>query len=239
LATSTSGDAAAARSTDGATILWDESARADPAPARAQQAPVAIPAGQVLLQDDFSNPSSGWDVGDHSGGRSGYVDGEYFVIAMPDGSGVRFGFRSEVARDFVAEVDARLTGGRQGEAVYLGVRLARAQPGVPGGYVRLIVGPVTGRVVLGLNTWDGSQWSSRVLAETNDHPSIRRGTETNRLGLKAKGGTFVGYVNGQEVLAGEDGTFGEGGLVLGVIGTQRSTTEARFDNFTVSELPAE
>ena len=47
----------------------------------------AIPASKVIHTDDFSDPSSGWDVGAHSGGRSGYDDGEYRVVAEPHGVG--------------------------------------------------------------------------------------------------------------------------------------------------------
>lgn len=199
-----------------------------------------IAVGNVVLTDDFSNQNSGWDVSTHSGGRSAYDNGEYQVVAEPQGVGVRFGYRSEVARDFVVEVNARLPEGRDDAAVYLGVRFKSTMGNTPGGYVRLIVGPNQRRAVLGVNTWDGSSWSSPRLAEASDISAINRGSETNRLGLKVKGTSFVAYVNGTEVLAAEDGTYPDGGgLVLGVIGPRGTATEARFDDLVVSELAAE
>ena len=199
-----------------------------------------IPVGNAVMTDDFSNPQSGWDVSTHSGGRSAYDNGEYQVVAEPQGVGVRFGYRSEAARDFVVEVNARLPEGRDDTAVYLGVRFKSTAGNAPGGYVRLIVGPNQRRAVLGVNTWNGSSWSSPRLAETTDHPAIHQGSEPNRLGLKVKGTTFVAYVNGTEVLAAEDGTYPDGGgLVLGVIGPRGTATEARFDDLVVSELTGE
>lgn len=210
---------------------------------RAQEIPdgqsLPIPAGKLLTSDDFSDRSSGWDVNAHSGGRSEYDNGEYVVVAESHGVGVRFGSRSEVARDFVVEVDSRLPGGQEVESVYLGVRLNPAGSGVPGGYVRLAVTPARARAVLGLNTWDGSRWGFTGLAEVNDHPAIRPGSATNRLGMTVRGSSFVAYVNGQEVLTAESGTYTNGGLALGVIGRQGSRTEARFDNLVVSELTGE
>src|SRR5215212_9793357 len=63
--------------------------------------PVPIPAGKVLLSDDFSNPGSGWFVTETQFGRCGYDNGEYFVALVPTGVGVTFCSRREIARDFV------------------------------------------------------------------------------------------------------------------------------------------
>lgn len=212
-------------------------------PAVAQEQPSAesppIPAGKVLLTDDFSSPTSGWFASDQPVGLQAYENGEYRVVAKVPGGPVRIGSRREVARDFVVEVDARLPSGKEGEAAILGVRFVGAPPGAPGGFMRFQVRPADGRVALGLNTWDGSAWGGRLLAEANDHPAIRRGTTVNRLGMKVHGTSFVAYVNGQEIFSVEDGTFMGGGLVLGVAGPEGADTEARFDNLVVSELTGE
>ena len=209
----------------------------------AQDPPAAerpsIPAGQVLLTDDFSNPSSGWFAADQPVGLLAYDNGEYRVMARIPGGPVRIGARSEVARDFVVEVDARLPGGNEGEAAILGVRFAGAPPGRPGGFMRLQVRPAEQRAWLMLNTWDGSAWSVRTLREAANSTAIRPGSEVNRLGLQVRGTSFVAYVNGQELFSIDDETFTGGGLVLGVAGPEGSETEARFDNLVVSELAGE
>jgi hypothetical protein len=105
--------------------------------------------------------------------------------------------------------------------------------------MRLSVRPAIGRVRLGINTFDNGNWNPRVLAEAEDHPAVNRGTATNRLGLKVLGQSFVGYVNGQEVVRVDDGTFADGNLGLEVAGPRGATTEARFDNLVVSELGGE
>ena len=207
-------------------------------PARSQE-PLSVPVGDLIASDDFSDAASGWDVSTHSGGRSGYDNGEYRVVAEANGVGVRFGFRSELAKDFVVQVDARLPAGQEQAAVYVGVRQKPGGNNMPGGYVRLTVAPSTGRAVLGLNTWTGTAWTFSPLSEVQSHPAIRGGSETNRIGFAVRDSQFVAYVNGQEILSANDATYTDGGLVLGVIGPRGSETEARFDNLTVNALPAE
>ena len=210
----------------------------------AQEQPAAesspIPAGKVLLTDDFSNSSSGWFASDQPVGLQAYDNGEYQVVARIPGGPVRIGTRpQEIARDFVVEIDARVPNGAEGGAAILGVRFAGAPRGAPGGFMRFQVSPSDGRAVLGLNTWDGSAWGGQRLAEANDHPAIRRGDVVNRLGWKVHGTSFVAYVNGQEIFSVDDGTYTGGGLVLGVAGPQGADTEVRFDNLVVSELAGE
>jgi hypothetical protein len=90
--------------------------------AQADTAPAPIPAGKVLLTDDFSNTGSGWFVAEYPFGKCGYDNGEYQLITSPAGSGVIFCSRPEVARDFVVEIDAWLPGGGDEEAASLLVR---------------------------------------------------------------------------------------------------------------------
>ena len=105
--------------------------------------------------------------------------------------------------------------------------------------MRLQIRPSEGRAWIGPNIWDGTRWNYQPVAETIDHPAIRRGSTVNRLGVKVHGSTFIAYVNGQEILRVDDSMFTGGGLVLGVVGSQGADAEARFDNLVVSELAGE
>jgi len=199
-----------------------------------------IPAGKVVLVDEFTDPTSGWLVSDFPGGQQAYDNGEYRVVARAPGGPIRIGWREqEVARDFVVEVDAWLPRGNEGESVTLGVRFVGARSGMPGGVMRFQVRPSEGRAWFGPNIWDGARWNHRPIVETADHPAIRRGSAVNRLGVKVHGSSYVAYVNGQEILHVDDGTFTGGGLVLGAAGPQGADTEARFDNLVIRELSGE
>ena len=41
--------------------------------------------GDILFSDSFADETSGWEIGDYSGGRVGYWNGEYFVTSLGDG----------------------------------------------------------------------------------------------------------------------------------------------------------
>ncbi len=66
---------------------------------------VAPPPSNVLLQDDFSDPASGWEVGDYQEGSVGYKDGSYFVISTTNGS-TMWGVANRSFTDTSVEVDA-------------------------------------------------------------------------------------------------------------------------------------
>jgi hypothetical protein len=57
--------------------------------------------------------------------------------------------------------------------------------------------------------------------------------------MKVLGSTFVGYVNGQEVLRAEDDSMPDGNIALEMIGPSGNSTEARFDNLVISQIGAE
>ena len=115
-------------------VAWGSAVGAQDMPAAERP---SIPAGKVLLTDDFSNPGSGWLVNDVPGGQQAYDNGEYRVVARVPGGPVRIGWREQdVARDFVVEVDAWLPNGNEGESVTLGVRFMGSRSGTPGGVMR-------------------------------------------------------------------------------------------------------
>lgn len=75
------------------------------------QEPTPPPDANVLFQDDFSDPDSGWDVktgeegGYDTGGRAGYESGIYFIISNKHGS-PELGSANRYFNDVVIDVDA-------------------------------------------------------------------------------------------------------------------------------------
>ena len=61
-----------------------------PVQAKPEIQPYLPQQGEILFQDDFSDPNSGWDVRSGEGemfgpGSIGYKDGVYFIISNPHG----------------------------------------------------------------------------------------------------------------------------------------------------------
>lgn len=209
-----------------------------PGAATAQQTMAPTPAGAVLYSDDLSGPGTGWNVFSNQFGECLFDNGEYVIRNRANG-GVHFTTHDEIARDFVVEVDVRMSDPSDEQGASLLVRSPVIGPFAVRGYMRLSMRPATGLVRFGVNTNDNGNWSYRLITELTDHPAVNRGSATNRLGLKVLGSSFIAYVNGQEVLRTEDGTYANGNLGLEVHGPRGTVTEARFDNLVVSEIGGE
>jgi S1-C subfamily serine protease len=64
--------------------------------------------GSVLLEDDFSNSNSGWDIGDSENGYADYVSGEFLISVNPD----QFYIWSNANTDFaniIVSADVRIS----------------------------------------------------------------------------------------------------------------------------------
>lgn len=210
-------------------------ALARPGATAAQPATTPIPAGTILYADDFSGPETGWNIFSNQFGACSFDNGEYVIRNTANG-GVHFTTRDEVARDFVVEVDVRMSDSNDEQGASLLVRAPQIGPFVSRGYMRLSIRPASRLIRFGATTNDNGHWSYRLITELADHPAVNRDSATNRLGLKVLGSSFVGYVNGQEVLRVEDSTYANGSLGLEVHGPRGTVTEARFDNLVVSEI---
>jgi hypothetical protein len=69
------------------------------------------PSGSVLFQDDFSRPSSGWEIRRRAEAIFDYRDGEYTMLVLAPNASTWSTPRLEVGEVRI-EVDARQTGGR-------------------------------------------------------------------------------------------------------------------------------
>ena len=76
-----------------------------PPPLEEGTPPPPPPPPGALFEDDFSDTSSGWEVGDYEGGSVGYQDGVYFVRGEESGS-VMWGVANRSFDDLIIDVDA-------------------------------------------------------------------------------------------------------------------------------------
>ncbi|MBN1678955.1 MAG: hypothetical protein JW966_01600 [Anaerolineae bacterium] len=204
-----------------------------------QAAPSA--GGQVLFEDDFSDP--GWGFRDFEGDtkHAWHAEGEYHVASLASGrvfsalSGLFLG-------DFVLEFDAVVVRDEAGNGAY-GLAF-RGQEGLAGNYylwrvssdgttnIHVNVGGITDRLEsYSVAAIEADDWLTM--------PSIQTGTGvTNHLRLECQGTDMRFYVNGELLLQGVDANLESGVLALVVSGDQ--PVEVMFDNvriYAVDEAP--
>ena len=179
----------------------------------------------VQLQDDFSNPNSGWPVSSDAIASLGYESGEYRILVKQANYIVRAGPGNPVS-DFQCEADARNAAHLNGS---YGIYFGSGDAGfylydVAYGQFRLL------RYERWTNNW------ATLIAPTQ-HSAIRTGNQTNRLKVVRQGAWITLYANGVQVGQAMDGTFGQGtvGIAAGGIA---DNYDARFDNFLLLYIDA-
>jgi len=192
-------------------------------PLLATDTPASGP-GVVLFEDDFENPSSGWEIGDYDNGSVGYDAGTY-VVASRGGSVTMWGMANRSFDDLVVEVDTtQFSAGPASDNDY-GV-ICRAQDSGEG-YHLLISGD--GYYAIS-KAQDGEfDW----LVDWTQSDAIRPGSATNRIQVICDGTTLTLSVNGQHLATTEDSTFTHGDVALTATSYEDTPTEIHFDNLTV------
>ncbi len=178
----------------------------------------------VLFQDDFSDPSSGWDQIDTTDGSVGYVDGQYRIFVDVPNTDIWANPGLDFA-DTVIEVEATKAAGSDDND--LGI-ICRYQD--LANYYFLIISS-DGFYAIG-KTVDGFQ---ELIGLENMEFSeyIKTGDTTNQMRADCVGSTLRLLVNGNELLTVTDDSFSSGdvGLLAGTF--EIPGTDIRFDNFVV------
>lgn len=189
-------------------------------------------------QDDFGNPRSGWwQVESADKGKSGYADGEFFMITDPPT--LSPGWQCNVATgpwpkvtDLVLEADMRLVSGKQVSSQIQFRVWDRPVQQQGGAYVVTFDGEGFGLLRCqdkgcpNLSNYSGS--------------AIRRGTEWNHIQIIARGGRVVVYVNGEPAMYFEDSNdsqdFRSGRVNLTECNMSNAPLEARWDNLRIWDI---
>ena len=180
--------------------------------------------GAVLFQDDFSDPSSGWDRIDVNDGVTDYVDGAYRISVNSSHTDV-WANPSLNFSDVRVEVDATKVGGddnndygvicryQDSENFYFFIVSSDGYYGI-------------GKVVGGVQ---------QLIGEESMPPSelINQGNVSNRLSAVCAGSNLSLYVNGNFLteVVDVDFTSGDVGLVAGTF--DQPGVDVYFDNFVV------
>jgi hypothetical protein len=186
---------------------------------------------EVLWQDDFSDPGSGWEVGDYPpGGSVKYEDGAYVVTALT--SGRMWGVANRSFGDGMIEVDATQILGPANDNNGYGI-VCRVQSNGDGYDLR-----ISGDGFYGIHKFVDEE--AETLVEWTESDVINQGNASNHITAVCNGSTLELTVNGQLLAQVEDTTFTDGdvGLVASSF-EEDEATEISFDNLVVYSVPNE
>ena len=180
----------------------------------------------VILQDDFSDPNSGWDQVSETQGSTDYQDGGYRIFVNEVNYSVWANPNQGAYTDVRVEVDAHKIGGVDDNE--FGIICRHADPS------NYYAGVITSDGYFGF--WrraDGGDLEMIAGENMQTNDAIKLGSETNHIRLDCVGSTLTLYANGQELGSVTDSTISSGdvGLYAGTFDTVG--TDVLFDNFIV------
>lgn len=182
--------------------------------------------GEVLFQDDFSDPDSGWDRLTAPNGETNYLNGVYRIYVNQPSTDVIASPGLEFS-DTIIEVDAAKIGGPDDNDFGIACRVQDKTH-----YYFFLISS-DGYYGVGQYTDQGQQLigmpamlPSEIIQQGQAINHIRADCVANRLAL---------YVNGERLIEITDDTYASGdvGLVAGSFGTPG--TDIHFDNFVVTK----
>ncbi len=191
-------------------------------PTGGQQPPSA---GQVLFQDNFDDPNSGWEVGNYDTGSVGYAQGTYSVVSYGD-SNMMWGLAYRNFTDVVIEVDATQVSAPSNNNNAYGV-MCRVQED-DDGYVLRISGD--GYYAIH-RTADGH---FEPLVDWTSSSVIRQGNATNHIRVVCDGSYLALYANGELLAEAQDTTYAQGDIALTATSFEADSSEVHFDNLVVT-----
>lgn len=189
----------------------------------ANAAPTATP-DNVIGQDDFSNTSSGWEIGQYDTGEIGYKDNTYFVTSTVQNKAM-WGASKDSYQDVMVEVDSTQISAPENDNNDYGV-MCRVQDSGDG-YSFLISGD--GQYSIQKST-DGEFISLVDWAKSSE---IKTGNASNHIVATCKGSKLTLVVNGSQLAEVEDTTFTSGRLGLTATTYETTGTEIHFDNLVL------
>mgnify|MGYP001089924900 CR=1 FL=1 len=188
--------------------------------------PKASPvSSNIIFQDDFSDPDSGWEVGKYDEGSVGYKNGAYVVISYSNGD-TMWGVANRSFDDIVIEVDAtQVAAGPESDNDY-GV-ICREQ-GDGNGYYLLLSGDGYYAII---KAQDNEFY---YLVDWTETEAIHKGNATNHIRAVCNGTSLELSVNGEYLASVEDNAFASGDIALTATTYEDAATEIHFDNLVVS-----
>jgi hypothetical protein len=180
--------------------------------------------GKILFQDDFSDPSSGWNRVTTTKGQTDYADGVYRIFVNEPNLDI-WSMSGRSFSDVRIEVDALKVGGERDNRFGI---ICRATA-VDSFYTFI----VSSDGYYGIGKIQGQDYHLIGMDALQPSQAIRLGTALNRLRADCVGDRLSLYVNDVKLAEVQDAEFasGDAGLIAGTY--QSAGTDIRFDNFIV------
>lgn len=190
--------------------------------------PGSAGAAKVLLEDDFSDPASGWNSEQIGCCRFEYNSGAYRIM-VPTADTVAFSLFPKQTFDNVSlEVDVAEIAGPASAIYGLACRTSR---NYDKGYI-FAIRPDTAHVIF----YVAGSNEQRELKAVLKSSAIQPGKATNHLRADCSGSRLSFYANGQELIEVQDSRY-QNGQVGMVVSTQPDSggADVSFDNFVARE----
>ena len=179
----------------------------------------------ALLTEDFSNPDSGWEIGDYDSGSVGYAEGYYYVTSHGNGD-MMWGLAFRNFTDLIIDVDATQVSAPANNNNAYGV-MCRVQEDNDGYLLR-----ISGDGYYAIHRIVDGEFEPLVDWTTTD--VVRQGNGTNHIQAICDGSHLVLIVNGERLAETEDTTYVEGDIALTATSFEDEPTEIHFDNLVVT-----
>jgi len=184
---------------------------------------IVLEPDSILIQDNFSDPESGWDVEEFDGGNLGYGEDVYFIRAE-DSDYYYVGQTYVTFADVAIEVDATQILGPANDNNYYGAGCRLQSDGE--GYVFII----SGQGYYAIYREDG-EGGGEFLIDWTESDVIRQGNATNHLRATCDGTRLAIAINGEFLAEVEDATYTTGDVLLVASTLEDEPTEVHFDDF--------
>jgi hypothetical protein len=180
----------------------------------------------ILLQDDFGDPSSGWEIGEYDVGSVGYEGGAYAATSSKENE-MMWGLAYDVFFDVEIQVEATQVQAPANNNNAYGVMCRVREGGT--GYLLRISGD--GYYSIILVDQDGS---FRPLVDWAASDAIRQGNSSNQIRAICDEGYFALYANGAFLAEAWDDTFRSGDIALTTTSFEPDPSRVVFDNIIVT-----
>lgn len=180
----------------------------------------------ILLQDNFSDPNSGWEVSQFDAGTVGYRDGVYFVTST-ESTKAMWGLAGRNFSDTSIEIAATQISGPANNNNDYGVMCRLNEDG--NGYSFNI----SGDGFYSIQRMDNNAFTN--LVEWTESDKINIGNATNTLKVICQGSTLTFFVNGAQLAQTTDATYTTGDIALSATTYEADATEVHFDNLLVTQ----
>jgi hypothetical protein len=185
----------------------------------------SMPAGSVLFQDDFSDPSSGWVEGEDSLGKTEYGGGGLRITVSSSKSG-----KISVPRlkftDVSIDADAIKVAGPDDNAFGLICRYKDEE--------NFYFLEISSDGYYGIGKSKDGDLTLLGTDQMQSSDAIRQGKVANHIRAECVGQTLTLYTNGVKLAQVEDADLAEGDVGVVAVSFGTPGVEVSFDNFSVT-----